>query len=88
MPTSAAISCMLFLVPRSSSAARFILTHVKEARLWEVLNSYLYTIEMDVVEDGVFLDRYTDRIGIRTINIEGTLMSPGTGWRTRKASLL
>lgn len=72
MPTSAAISCMLFLMPRSSSAARFILTHVKEARLWEVLNSYLYTIEMDVVEDGVLLDRYTDRIGIRTINIEGT----------------
>jgi len=50
MPTSAAISCMPFLVPRSSSAARFILTHVKEARLWEVLNSYLYIIEMDVVK--------------------------------------
>lgn len=45
---------------------------VKKARLWKVLDAYLYTLEMEIVRDGLVLDSYEDRIGIRTVAVEGT----------------
>jgi beta-glucuronidase len=45
---------------------------VKEARLWNVLAAYLYTIEIDILDGESLLDRYSDHIGIRTVKIEGS----------------
>ncbi len=45
---------------------------VKNARLWNVRAAYLYTIEIDLLDGESLLDRYSDRIGIRTVKIEGS----------------
>ena len=44
---------------------------IKNAHLWDVLKPYLYTITIKVSKDGEVLDEYKDRIGIRTVRIEG-----------------
>lgn len=44
---------------------------VKDARLWEVRNAYLYTFKIELFEDGRKKDEYEDRIGIRTVAVEG-----------------
>ena len=44
---------------------------VPDARLWKVRNAYLYTLEMEIVDGNEVVDTYTDRIGIRTVSIEG-----------------
>ena len=46
--------------------------HVKDARLWEVRNAYLYTIEIRLSKEGNLLDVYSDQIGIRTVRVEGS----------------
>ena len=42
---------------------------VKNAKLWNVRAAYLYTLEMRILDGGAALDCYTDRIGIRTVEI-------------------
>ena len=46
--------------------------HVTNAHLWEVRNAYLYTLEISLKKDGRLIDTYSDRIGIRTVRIDGT----------------
>ena len=41
---------------------------VKNAHLWQVRKAYLYTLEITLGDDA---DRYSDRIGIRTVAING-----------------
>lgn len=45
---------------------------VKNAHLWQVRNAYLYKIVIKVVDDETIIDEYQEKIGIRTIQIQGT----------------
>ncbi len=45
--------------------------HVPGAHLWQVRSAYLYTLAIEIYDGGRVIDRYTDRIGIRTVRIEG-----------------
>lgn len=45
---------------------------VPDANLWQVRNAYLYRIVLEIRDGDMVLDSYVDRIGIRTIAIEGT----------------
>jgi len=45
---------------------------VKNARLWQVRDAYLYTIRIRLYRDGELADEYEDQIGIRTVEIRGT----------------
>ena len=45
---------------------------VPDAPLWPVRNAYLYRIVLEIRDGDMVLDSYVDRIGIRTIAIEGT----------------
>ena len=45
---------------------------VQNAHLWQVRNAYLYTIVLTLKKDGVPVDEYRERIGIRTVEIRGT----------------
>ncbi len=44
---------------------------VEGAHLWNVRNAYLYTIKLELKENGRVVDEYKDRIGIRTVKVEG-----------------
>ena len=44
---------------------------VRSAKLWQVRDAYLYQIEIRITDGETLIDRYTDRIGIRTIAVEG-----------------
>ncbi len=44
---------------------------VDNAHLWEVRNAYLYTIKIQLFQDSRVVDEYQDRIGIRTVAVEG-----------------
>lgn len=45
---------------------------VKNARLWQVLDAYLYKIVIDIEEAGELIDRYYDEVGIRTVEVKDT----------------
>ena len=45
---------------------------VPNAHLWQVRNAYLYRIVVEILDGETVLDSYYDRIGIRTVAIEGT----------------
>ncbi len=45
---------------------------VKDAHLWEVRNAYLYDIKIEIKDNGTLIDEYCDRLGIRTVRIDGT----------------
>ena len=45
---------------------------VQNAHLWQVRNAYLYTIVITLKKDGLPVDEYRERIGIRTVEIRGT----------------
>ncbi|SDS82896.1 glycoside hydrolase family 2 TIM barrel-domain containing protein [Microterricola viridarii] len=42
------------------------------ARLWSAEDPFLYTAEIELVEDGRILDRFTQRVGIRTVEVDAT----------------
>ena len=44
---------------------------VKDAHLWEVRNAYLYDIQIEIRDNGTLVDEYCDRLGIRTVRIDG-----------------
>ena len=45
--------------------------HVLNAHLWKVRNSYLYKIDIVIHDGETIIDHYSDRIGIRTVRIDG-----------------
>lgn len=45
---------------------------VKDARLWEVRNAYLYNLTVQIVDAEEVLDEYYEEIGIRTVEVKGT----------------
>ena len=45
---------------------------INNVRLWEVLNAYLYTFVITIKNGDDIIDEYTDKIGIRTVEIKGT----------------
>lgn len=57
-------------VAEAAGAAGDIL--VKDVRLWNVLDAYLYRFVIRLEKDGQLLDEYEEEIGIRTVAIRGT----------------
>ncbi len=45
---------------------------IKNAHLWQVRNAYLYQMHIAVYDGDRMIDEYTDRIGIRTVEVRGT----------------
>lgn len=45
---------------------------VQGAKLWRVRNAYLYRIVIRIWDEGRVIDKYMEKIGIRTVAIEGT----------------
>lgn len=44
---------------------------IKDARLWEPLNAYLYTFRILIKNNDELIDEYVEEIGIRTVHVEG-----------------
>ena len=44
--------------------------HIQQLRRWEVLDSYLYTAKVRLVENGCLLDEYEELFGIRTVEVK------------------
>lgn len=44
---------------------------VEKAHLWEVRNAYLYTLKIELTQEGRVVDEYQEEIGIRTVKVEG-----------------
>ena len=44
---------------------------VPNAHLWQVRNAYLYTFTAELVDGERVVDSYSDKVGIRTVSIEG-----------------
>lgn len=45
---------------------------VKDARLWQVRNAYLYRLVIQISDGTEIIDEYEQEIGIRTIEVKGT----------------
>lgn len=45
---------------------------IKNAKLWEVLNPYLYTLRIRLKSGAEIIDEYSEAVGIRTIEVKGT----------------
>lgn len=45
---------------------------IKDVRLWQVLDAYLYRFVIRVYKGGGLVDEYYDEIGIRTVEVQGT----------------
>ncbi|MGN0983391.1 MAG: glycoside hydrolase family 2 TIM barrel-domain containing protein, partial [Gemmiger sp.] len=45
---------------------------VPKAHLWQVRKAYLYRLVIRLVDNGAVLDEYSDKIGIRTVEVKGT----------------
>ena len=46
--------------------------HIKDARLWNVRDAYLYTLVFRILdEDGNEIDKYPARLGVRTVEVKG-----------------
>lgn len=56
----------------ASASGKSGILHVKNAKLWQVRNAYLYTIRIQIKQGDHVIDEYEDQIGIRTVAIEGT----------------
>lgn len=46
--------------------------NVPNAHLWHVRNAYLYTIAIEILHGDTVIDLYTERIGLRTVEVRGT----------------
>ncbi|MDO5136270.1 MAG: beta-glucuronidase [Eubacteriales bacterium] len=46
--------------------------YVSHPVLWKVRDAYLYTLVISIVDGDALVDRYSSRIGIRTVEIKGT----------------
>lgn len=46
--------------------------NVKNARLWQVRDAYLYTLRIQIKDGARLIDQYEDQIGIRTVEIRDT----------------
>lgn len=45
---------------------------VKNAKLWQVRNAYLYRFVITITDGDSLIDTYSEKVGIRTVKIEGT----------------
>lgn len=45
---------------------------IRNVRLWEVRDAYLYRMEIRLLEAGSVIDEYYEDIGVRTVEIQGT----------------
>lgn len=45
---------------------------IENARLWNVLDAYLYTFKIEIKNGDTLIDEYNEEIGIRTVEVKGT----------------
>lgn len=45
---------------------------IKNAKLWNVLNAYLYKFKIQIRDNDILVDEYQEEIGIRTVEVKGT----------------
>lgn len=43
---------------------------INEVKLWEPLNSYLYTLKVELIKDGQVVDVYEQPFGVRTVQVK------------------
>lgn len=43
---------------------------INEVKLWEPLNSYLYTLKVELIKDGKVVDVYEQPFGVRTVQVK------------------
>lgn len=43
---------------------------IKNARLWNVLDAYLYTFKLEIKDENTLIDEYITEIGIRTVEVK------------------
>ncbi len=60
------------LKENDNNAEGSVTLSVDKPVLWDIDNPHLYDIELSLVVDDEVIDSYCDRIGIRTIKIDGT----------------
>jgi beta-glucuronidase len=66
-------------VPVAHAKGKTGTIEIKEAKLWNVLDPYLYRFEINILDDTQVIDSYYEEIGIRTVEIQGTeLLINGT----------
>lgn len=58
------------LVAEASGAEGQI--RIRDVRLWEVRNAYLYTFQILLMDQETILDEYEEEVGIRTIEVKDT----------------
>ena len=56
----------------ASSNSRKGTLKVENAHLWKVRNAYLYDLHIEIKDGEKLVDEYDDRIGLRTVKVEGT----------------
>ena len=57
--------------PAASAAGKEGVLRVSDAHKWDVGDGYLYEIRLRIMDGDVSVDEYTDRIGIRTVEVKG-----------------
>ncbi|WP_250278962.1 beta-glucuronidase [[Clostridium] colinum] len=43
---------------------------IKNVKLWEPLNAYLYKMKVELFKDDILLDTYTEEFGVRTVEVK------------------
>ena len=43
---------------------------IKDVKLWEPMNAYLYKLKVDLVKDDALIDSYTEQFGVRTVEVK------------------
>lgn len=59
-------------VPVASAVGKTGIISIEDAKLWNVLDPYLYRFEINILDGTQVIDSYYEEIGIRTVEIQGT----------------
>ena len=43
---------------------------IKDVKLWEPMNAYLYKLKVDLVKDNILIDTYSEEFGVRTVEVK------------------
>lgn len=43
---------------------------IKDVKLWEPMNTYLYKLKVDLVKDNILIDTYSEEFGVRTVEVK------------------
>ncbi len=43
---------------------------IKDVKLWEPMNAYLYKLKVDLVKNNILIDTYSEEFGVRTVEVK------------------